>query len=150
MRRGVVHVTGASVCWITGYQAGNDDIYPARPVLQVVAITDAAIPRALPAEGTAGEPVSLRYRSTTLAIVATDVAVERNGKAIARVHRNASVVDVGRLYSLAWHAPRGAALGSLRFRVTLQNRTPGAPGRRFTSCAAIRLRAHDRHSPSRV
>ena len=148
MRRGVVHVTGASVCWITAYQAGNDDIYPARPVLQVVPITDAVIPRALPAEGTAGGPVSLRYRSTTLAIAATDVVVERNGTAIARVHRNASVVDVGPLYSVAWHAPRAAALGSLRFCVTLQNRTPGAPERRFTSCAAIRLRARDRHSPS--
>jgi subtilisin family serine protease len=139
MRRGVVHVTGASLCWITAYQAGNDDIYPAPLALQVVAITDAVIPRALPAEGTAGGPVSLRYRSTTLGIVATDVVVERNGKAIARVHRNASVVDVGRLYSVAWHAPRAAALGSLRFCVTLQNRTPGAPERRFTSCAAIRL-----------
>jgi len=150
MRRGVVHVTGASECWITAYQAGNDDIYPARPVLQVVPITDAVIPRALPAEGTAGRPVSLRYRSTALGIVATDVVVERNRKTIARVRRNASVVDVDRLYSVAWHAPRAAALGSLRFCVTLQNRTPGAPERRFTSCAAIRLHARGRHSPSRV
>ena len=141
MRHGIVHVTGASLCWITAFQNGNDDIYPAPPVLQVVAITDAVIPRALPAEGTAGGLVSLRYRSTTLAIVATDVVVERNGKAIARVHENASVVDAGRLYSVAWHAPRAAARGSLRFCVTLQNRTPGAPVRSYTSCARIRLAA---------
>jgi hypothetical protein len=150
MRHGVVHVTGASLCWITASQAGDDVIYPARPVLGVVAITDAVIPRALPAEGTAGELVSLRYRSTTLGIVATDVVVERNGEAIARLHENASVVDVGRVYSVAWHAPRAAARGSLRFCVSLQNRTPGAPQRRFTRCAAIRLRARDRHSPSGV
>jgi len=150
MHRGVVHVYGASLCWITAYQAGNDDIYPARPVLQVVPITDAVIPRALPAEGAVGGLVSLWYRSTTLAIVAADVVVERDGQAIARMHRNASVVDVGRLYSVAWHAPHAAALGSLRFCVTLQNRTPGAPERRFTSCAAIRLRARDRRSPSGV
>jgi hypothetical protein len=54
MRHGIVHVTGASLCWITAFQNGNDDIYPAPPVLQVVPITDAMIPRALPAEGTAG------------------------------------------------------------------------------------------------
>jgi hypothetical protein len=54
MRHGIVHVTGASLCWITAFQNGNDDIYPAPPVLQVVPITDAVIPRALPAEGTAG------------------------------------------------------------------------------------------------
>jgi hypothetical protein len=34
--------------------------------------------------------------------------------------------------------------------VTLQNRTPGAPERRFTSCAPIRVRAGDRHPPSGV
>jgi subtilisin family serine protease len=141
MRHGIVHVTGASLCWITAFQNGNDDIYPAPPVLQVVPITDAVIPRALPAEGTAGGLVSLRYRSTTLAIVATDVVVDRNGKAIARVHENASVVDAGGLYSVAWHAPRAAARGSLRFCVTLRNRTPGAPVRSYTSCARIRLAA---------
>jgi subtilisin family serine protease len=141
MRHGIVHVTGASLCWITAFQNGNDDIYPAPPVLQVVPITDAVIPRALPAEGTAGRLVSLRYRSTTLAIVATDVVVDRNGKAIARVHENASVVDAGGLYSVAWHAPRAAARGSLRFCVTLRNRTPGAPVRSYTSCARIRLAA---------
>ena len=138
MRHGVVHVTGAAVCWITAFQNGNDDIYPARPVLQVVAITHAVIPRALPAEGTAGELVSLRYRSTALGIVATDVVVNRNEKAIARVHKNASVVDAG-LYSVAWHAPRAPARGSLRFCVTLRDRTPGAPVRSYTSCSRIRL-----------
>jgi subtilisin family serine protease len=139
MRHGVVHVTGAGTCWITAFQNGNDDIYPARPVLQVVAITDAVIPRALPAEGTAGGLVSLRYRSTTLGIVATDVVVDRNGKAVARVHESASVVDEGGLYSVPWHAPRAAARGSLGFCVTLRNRTPGAPVRNYTSCARIRL-----------
>jgi hypothetical protein len=132
-------VFAASLCWITAFQNGNDDIYPAPPVLQVVAITDAVIPRALPAEGTADGLVSLRYRSTTLGIVATDVVVDRNGKATARVHKNASVVDAGGLYSVAWHAPRAAARGSLRFCVTLRNRTPGAPVRSYTSCARIRL-----------
>jgi hypothetical protein len=93
----------------------------------------------LPADGTAGGLVSLRYRSTTLGIVATDVAVDRNGNAIARVHKNGSVVEAGGLYSVAWHAPRAAAGGSLRFCVTLRNRTPGAPVRSYTSCARIRL-----------
>jgi subtilisin family serine protease len=139
MRHGVVHVFAASLCWITAFQNGNDDIYAAPPVLQVVAITDAAIPRALPAQGAAGGLVSLRYRSTTLAIVATHVVVERNGNAIARLHENASVVDVGHVYSVAWHAPRTAARGSLRFCITLQNRTPGAPARSYTNCARIRL-----------
>jgi subtilisin family serine protease len=138
-RRGVVHVTGAGLCWITAYQTGTDDIYPARPMLQVVPITEAVIPEALPAEGNAGRLVSLRYRTTTLGIVATAVVVDRNGHAIARMHQNPSVVDVGRAYSVAWHAPRAAARGSLRFCVTLRNRTPGAPKRRFTSCARIRL-----------
>jgi hypothetical protein len=99
------------------------------------------IPRALPAEGTAGGLVSLRYRSTTLGIVATDVAVDRNGTTIARVHKNASVVDTGSLYTVAWHAPRAAERGPLRFCVTLRNRTPGAPMRNYTSCARIRLAA---------
>ena len=139
MRHDVVHVFAASSCFITAYQSGNDDIYPARPVVQLVAITDAVIPRALPAEGTAGRLVSLRYRTTTLGIVATDVVVDQNGKAIARVHRNASVVETGGLYSVAWHAPRAAAHGSLRFCVTLRNRTPGAPVRSYTRCARIRL-----------
>ncbi len=139
MRHGIVHVTSASLCFITAFQNGNDDIYPAPAVLQVVAITDAVIPSALPAEGTAGGLVSLRYRSTTLGIVATDVAIDRNGKAIARVHENASVVEAGGLYSVAWHAPRAAARGSLRFCVTLRNHTPGAPMRSYTSCARIRL-----------
>ena len=139
MRHGIVHVFAASLCWITAYQNGNDNVYAARPVLQIVAITDAVIPVALPAEGTAGRPVSLRYRSTTLGIVATDIVVDENGKPIARMHRNASVLDQGGLYSVAWHAPRAAAHGSLRFCVTLRNRTPGAPMRGFTSCAHIRL-----------
>ena len=139
MRRGVVHVTGASLCWITAFQNGNDDIYPASPVLQVVAITDAVIPQALPAEGTAGGLVSLRYRSTSLGIVATDIRVERNRKAIARLHKDASVVDAGGLYSVGWHAPLAAARGPLRFCITLRDRTPGAPRRHFTSCAAIRI-----------
>ena len=109
-------------------------------MLQVVAITDAVTPSALSAEGTAGEPVSLRYRSTSLGIVATNVVVERNAEPIVRMHENASVVDVGRTYSVAWHAPRAEARGSLRFCVTLANRTPGAPLRSYTSCARIRLR----------
>jgi hypothetical protein len=141
IRHGIVHVFAASLCWITAYQNGNHDIYPARPVLQIVAITDAVIPVALPAKGTAGRPVNLRYRSTTLGIVATDVAVDQNGKAIARVHKNASVVDQGGLYTIAWHAPRTAPHASLRFCVTLRNRTPGAPMRNYSSCAPIRLLA---------
>jgi hypothetical protein len=141
MRHDIAHVFAASLCWITAYQDGNDDIYAAPPVLQIVAITAAVIPKALPAEGTAGGLVSLRYRSTTLGIVATDVAVDRNGTAIAHVHENASVVEQGGLYSVAWHAPRTAAHGSLRFCVTLRNRTPGAPMRNYTSCAPIRLAA---------
>jgi subtilisin family serine protease len=139
MREGIVHVFAASLCWITAYQNGNDHIYPARPVLQVVAITDAVMPVALPAKGTADGLVALRYRSTTLGIVATDIVVNQNGKPIARVHKNASVVDQDGLYSVAWHAPRAAAHRSLRFCVTLQNRTPGAPMRSYTSCADIRL-----------
>jgi subtilisin family serine protease len=139
MQHEVVHVFAASLCFITAFQNGNDDIYPAPPVLQVVAITDAVIPKALPAEGAAGAVVSLRYRSTTLGIVATDVVVDRNGEAIARIHENASVVDQGGLYSVAWDAPPAATRGSLRFCVTLRNRTPGAPVRSYTSCAHVRL-----------
>jgi len=97
------------------------------------------MPVALPAKGTAGGLVALRYRSTTLGIVATDIVVDQNGKLIARTHKNASVVDQDSLYSVAWHAPRAAAHGSVRFCVTLQNRTPGAPMRNYTSCAHIRL-----------
>jgi subtilisin family serine protease len=139
---GIVHVFAFGLCWITAFQNGNGDVYPAPPVLQVVAITDAVIPRALPAEGTVGELVSLHYRSTALGIVATHVVVERNGTAIARLHTNVFVVDVDRVYSVAWHAPRAAASGSLRFCIMLQNRTPGAPARSYTSCARIRLVAH--------
>ena len=141
MHHGIVHVFAASLCWITAYQNGNDHIYAARPVRQVVAITDAVIPVALPAKGTVDGRVSLRYRSTTLGIVATDVVVDQDGKAIAHVHKNASVVDQGGLYSVAWHAPRTAAGGSLHFCVTLRNRTPGAPARNYTSCAHIQLHA---------
>jgi hypothetical protein len=141
MSHGTVHVFAASLCWITAYQNGNADIYAARPVLQVVAITDAVMPVALPAEGTAGRLVTLRYRSTTLGYVATDVVVDRNGKAIAHVHEDASVVEQGGLYTVAWHAPRAATHGSFRFCVTLRNRAPGAPVRSYTSCAPIRLLA---------
>jgi hypothetical protein len=139
MHRGVVHVFAASLCWITAYQNGNDHIYAARPVLQVVAITDAVMPVAMPAKGTAGRPLSLRYRSTTLGIVATYIVVDQNGQAIAHIHENASVVDQGGLYTIAWHAPRAVPRGSLRFCVTLRNRTPGAPARNYTDCARIRL-----------
>jgi len=139
MRNGMVHVFAAGLCWITAHQNGNDHVYPARPVLQVVAITDAVMPVALPAKGNAGGLVTLRYRSTTLGIVATDIVVDKNGKPIARMHKNASVLDQGDLYSVVWHAPPAVAHGSLRFCVTLQNRTPGAPARSYTSCAHIRL-----------
>ena len=139
MHHDIVHVFAASLCWITAYQNGNDHIYAARPVLQVVAITDAMMPVALPAKGTVDGLVRLRYRSTTLGIVATDIVVDQSGKAIARVHKNASVVDQGGLYSVAWHAPRAATRRSLRFCVTLRNRTPGAPARNYTSCAHIQL-----------
>jgi len=139
MRQRIVHVFAGALCFITAFQNGNDHIYPARPMLQVVAITDAVIPRALPAEGSTDGLVSLRYRSTTLGIVATDVLVDQDGKTIAHVHKNASVVDAGSLYSVAWHAPPAAPHGSLGFCVTLRNRTPGAPVRNYTSCARIRL-----------
>jgi len=141
MRHGIVHVFAGDLCWITAYQNGNNDVYAARPVLQVVAITESVTPVALPAAGYAGSLVRLRYRSTTLGIVATDVVIDRNGKAIARLHKNASVVDQGGLYAIAWHAPRAAARGSLRFCVSFRNRTPGAPIRNYTSCAHIRLLA---------
>jgi subtilisin family serine protease len=139
MHHSVVHVFAASLCFITAYQNGSANIYAARPVLQVVAITDAVMPVAIPAEGTAGRPVSLHYRSTTLGIVATDIVIDQNGKPIAHVHKHASVVDQGGLYTIAWHAPRTAPRGSLQFCVTLRNRTPGAPMRNYTSCARIRL-----------
>jgi subtilisin family serine protease len=139
MRHGIVHAFAASLCWITAYQNGNGHIYPAQPVLQVVAVTDAVMPVALPAKGTAGGLVTLRYRSTTLGIVATDVVVDQNGKLIARMHKNASVVDQGGVYAVAWHAPRATARSSLRFCVTLRNRTAGAPLRNYISCAHIRL-----------
>ena len=139
VRHGIVHAFAAGLCWITAHQSGNDAIYPAQPVLQVVAITDAVMPVALPAKGTAGGLITLRYRSTTLGIVATDIVLEQNGKRIAHVHKNQSVVDQGGLYTVSWHAPRTDLRGSLRFCVTLHNRTPGAPLRNYTSCAPIQL-----------
>ena len=142
MRHGIVHVTGASLCWITAFQNGNNDIYPASPVLEVVAITDAVIPRALRAEGTADGLVSLRYRSTTLAIVATDVVVDRNGKAIARVHENASVRPRRRplLRRVARTARGGARIAPLR-------RHAPEPHPRRTRAELHELRAHPTRRP---
>jgi len=139
MHGNVVHVTGASLCYITAYQDGNALVYPARPVTRVVAVTDAVIPTALPAVGVAGAAVRLRYLTSDYAMVISNVIVTRNGRAIARLRRNSIYfVQPGTKYSFAWHAPQTSS-GRLGFCVTLVNRTPGAPARRYTSCAPIRL-----------
>jgi subtilisin family serine protease len=137
--REVVDVHGAGICAITAWQEGNDVFEPAVPVTQVVAVTDAVIPKALPSSGSAGGLVALRYRASAFSIASTSIVVRRNGRAIARVHRGASDFEPGVVYSVPWHAPRGMH-GWLRFCVTLQNRTPGAPARSFTNCASLRLK----------
>jgi hypothetical protein len=82
-----------------------------------------------PKNGRAPSKQSLRSR----------VRYHYRGKAIAHMHKNASVVDQDSLYTITWHTPPAAAHGSLRFCVTLRNRTPGAPIRNYTSCAHIQL-----------
>ena len=150
MRHGVVHATGASLCWITAYQAGDDVIYPARPVRQVVAITDAVIPRALPAEGTAGELVSLRYRSTTLGIVATDVSgrAKRKGDSTLAQERFRR-----RRRSRLLRRVARTARGGARFAPLLHH--AAEPDARRTGAALHELcrdspTSSDRHSPCGV
>ena len=139
VRYDFVQVHGAGICVVIARQEGDDVFEPAVPVTQVVAITEAVIPKALPSSGSAGGLVALRYRPSASSIVSTSVVVLRNGRAVARMHRGASEVEPGRVYSVPWHAPR-ATHGWLRFCVTLHNRTPGAPARSFTSCAPLHLR----------
>jgi len=143
----VVHVTGAGLCVITALQPGNDDYNAAQPVTRVVAVIEAEIPKALPSSGRAGGVVQLRYRTSTWSIVAPSAVVRRNGKAIAHLHSAKTDVEPGSVYSIPWHASGAAAGGTLRFCVTLANRTPGAPKRSYTSCAPIKL---DRGTPTRL
>jgi hypothetical protein len=124
---------------IIASQDGNDAFDQAIPVPRVVAITYAVIPKALRSFGDPDGRVKLRYRASAFGIAAASVVVRRNGKPIARLHRGAAEVEPGAVYSIPWSAPRAATGGALRFCVTLQNRTPGAPKRSFTSCAPIRL-----------
>jgi hypothetical protein len=135
-----VHVTGPGLCGITATQDGDDDYDPAPGVMRVFAIAQAVVPKALSAHGEAGGVVSLRYRvaggrTTT---VSTGVVVERDGVPIMRRFRGVADVRSGRVYSLAWRAPRTATDATFTFCVTLhENMSP----RRFTSCAPIRLNA---------
>jgi Subtilase family len=135
----LVHVTGAGLCVVIASQDGNDAFDQATPVPRVAVITWAVIPKALPSLGDPDGLVSLRFRASAFGIAAASVVVRRNGKPIAHLHRGATEVEPGSVYSIPWSAPRAAAGGVLRFCMTLQNRTPGAPKRSFTSCAPIRL-----------
>jgi len=131
---GLVHVKGEGFCVLTAMQPGDDVFSAAATVTRVFIVKQAVIPKALPAWGTAGGPVGLRYRAEGGSAVKTTVVVERNGRTVARIVRRGSV-ERGAVYKVAWHAPKTAS-GSFGFCVTLHDR---APARSFTSCAPIRL-----------
>jgi hypothetical protein len=135
-----LHLTGAGSCSITASQDGDATYNPAINVSQTFLIDDVAARtvRALTSSGKWGASVSLPFRvGAGNGDVAVKIAVEKNGTTVARLARNFFRVESGRVYALAWRAPKAKTTAVYRFCVTLSDRA----GRQTApSCGRIELR----------
>jgi subtilisin family serine protease len=135
-----VHLTGAGSCSVTASQEGDASYNPAINVSRSFDIDDVAARtvRALATSGRRGASVTLAFRiGEGNGDVAVKITVQKNRTTVARLARNFFRVQSGRVYSLAWRAPKAKTNAMYRFCVTLSDRA----GRETApSCVRIRLR----------
>ena len=93
---------------------------------------------ALTASGKRGTTVNLPFRVVGVSReVAATIAAQNDGITFEQRTRGFFTAQPGRVYHLAWRAPRAAPRGALRFCVVLTDR---AGNKSASSCAPIRLR----------